>query len=119
VRFALGVNTTSLIEPLTAEGAPVAWKPAVEPVVADVSAIAVLERAPHPAAAVLFVDWSLSDAGQAVLAELDELGVRSLAGLDLEYTLLDAAEVAAGFEEWSDRFEQLVRLGEIREVEEG
>jgi iron(III) transport system substrate-binding protein len=115
--FELGVNTTSIINLMAADGAPVAWKPAVEPVVADISAIAVLRRAPHPATAVLFVDWSLSDDGQAVLAELSDLGVAGLADLGLDYVLLDATEVAAQFDEWSARFEQLARLGEVREVE--
>jgi iron(III) transport system substrate-binding protein len=116
--FELGVNATSLVDGLAAEGAPIAWQPPVEPVVAGISGAGVLSTAAHPAAAVLFVDWLMSD-GQAALAEINDVGVTELDDLGMEYVLLDPAELAASFDGWSERFEQLARLGEVREVEEG
>jgi hypothetical protein len=67
---------------------------------------------------VLFVDWLMSD-GQAALAEINDVGVSELDDLGIDYVLLDPAELAASFDGWSERFEQLARLGEVREVEEG
>jgi iron(III) transport system substrate-binding protein len=48
-----------------AKGAPIAWVP-LEPVVANLNAAAMSRQAPHPNAALLFLDFVLSDAGQQV-----------------------------------------------------
>jgi ABC-type Fe3+ transport system substrate-binding protein len=48
------------------KGAPVAWVP-LDPVVANVGQLGILKDAAHPAAAMLFVDFMTSAAGQKVL----------------------------------------------------
>src|SRR3954465_3060630 len=40
------------------EGAPVAWTPAVEPVILRQNGVGLLENAKHPAAAALFAEWA-------------------------------------------------------------
>ncbi|MEA2906938.1 MAG: iron(III) transport system substrate-binding protein [Alphaproteobacteria bacterium] len=52
------------------KGAPVDWV-AVEPVVGRPQALAVAKNAPHPNAALLFVDFLLSPEGQKLLNDLD------------------------------------------------
>jgi hypothetical protein len=47
------------------------------------------------------------------------MGIRGLADLGIPYVIFDPVEFAADFDEWSARFEQLARLGEVREGEEG
>jgi iron(III) transport system substrate-binding protein len=47
------------------KNAPVKWAP-LEPVVANVGEVNLAAKAPHPYAAVLFIDWMLSD-GQKIL----------------------------------------------------
>jgi iron(III) transport system substrate-binding protein len=116
--FDLGVNATSIIDFMAADGAPVAWEPTVQPAVASISAMGPLAEAPHPAAAVLFVDWALSERGQATF-ELNEMGIQGLADLGIPYVIFDPVEFAADFDEWSARYEQLAQLGEVREDEEG
>lgn len=51
-----------------AQGSPVGWKP-VEPVIANVGQLGILKDAPHPAAALLFIDFLTGSAGQKVLAK--------------------------------------------------
>jgi ABC-type Fe3+ transport system substrate-binding protein len=48
------------------KGAPVAWVP-LDPVVANVGQLGILTNTPHPASAMLFIDFLTSPAGQKVL----------------------------------------------------
>jgi iron(III) transport system substrate-binding protein len=48
-----------------AKGAPIAWQP-LEPVIAVPTALALAVNAPHPNAAMLYVDFALSKAGQEI-----------------------------------------------------
>ncbi|HEX5496722.1 MAG TPA: extracellular solute-binding protein [Mycobacteriales bacterium] len=50
------------------KGAPVAWKPAVEPIIIRPNGLGLMARPRHPAAALLWTDWVLTD-GQKVIAK--------------------------------------------------
>ena len=52
-----------------ADGAPLEWQPAVEPLVALPDGIAIAQDAQNPATALLFIDFILTD-GQEILADL-------------------------------------------------
>jgi iron(III) transport system substrate-binding protein len=54
------------VEKLKQKGAPVEWFP-LSPVIAQFKTVAMLRKAPHPHAAVLFYDFMLNE-GQALLA---------------------------------------------------
>ena len=69
-----------------------------EPVVAGVSGIGVPTPAMHRAAWALCVDRMIREPRHAAVARSTTL---------------------ACFEEWSERFEQLTRLGEVRKAEHG
>jgi iron(III) transport system substrate-binding protein len=56
------------VERLTVKGAPIKWK-AVRPTFGRPNAIGVAKRAPHPHAALVFVDFMLSKEGQTILKE--------------------------------------------------
>jgi iron(III) transport system substrate-binding protein len=56
------------IERLMVKGAPVKWK-ALNPTFGRPNAIGVARKAPHPHAALLFVDFMLSKQGQTILKE--------------------------------------------------
>jgi iron(III) transport system substrate-binding protein len=56
------------VERLIVKGAPVKWK-AIPPTFGRPNAIGVAKRAPHPHAAMLFVDFMLSKEGQTILKE--------------------------------------------------
>lgn len=49
-----------------AKGSPVAWVP-LDPVVANVGQLGILANTPHPASAMLFIDWLTSTPGAKVL----------------------------------------------------
>jgi ABC-type Fe3+ transport system substrate-binding protein len=58
------------------QGAPIEWVP-LEPVVVIVNSIMLAQRAPHPAAARLFIDFLLSKTAQLKLREMSRIPSRS------------------------------------------
>jgi iron(III) transport system substrate-binding protein len=56
-------------------GAPIDWV-SLEPTVAQIDSVMVSAQSPHPNAARLFVDFALSEEGQSVLAEVQQIPVR-------------------------------------------
>jgi len=57
------------------QGAPIEWVP-LEPVVVIVNTVSLAQRAPHPAAARLLIDFLLSKAGQVKLREMSRIPSR-------------------------------------------
>ncbi len=109
--FALGENTTSVIDRLAKKGAPVAWQPPVEPVLVTFTGPALPQNPPHPAKAVLFIDWMLSQAGQDALAAADVNPSSGFDDLDFETITLDVDEYVTNQDTWNDRFDRLISLG--------
>ena len=58
------------------QGAPIEWVP-LEPVVVIINCLCVAQRAPHPAAARLFIDFLLSKTAQMKLREMSRIPSRS------------------------------------------
>jgi ABC-type Fe3+ transport system substrate-binding protein len=58
------------------QGAPIEWVP-LEPVVVIVNSISIAQRAPHAAAAKLFIDFLLSKTAQTKLREMSRIPSRS------------------------------------------
>ena len=56
------------VERLTVKGAPIKWK-AIQPTFGRPNAIGVARKAPHPNAAMVFIDFMLSKEGQTILKE--------------------------------------------------
>jgi iron(III) transport system substrate-binding protein len=112
--FDIGVNYLHIVENLAAEGAPLAWQPAVEPVFPRANGVGLVKGAQHPASAMLFYDWLLAE-GQEVLRDVNTTPVRAdLGGTgDLEQVAVDLASLAAEQETWTERWDSLVRLGEV------
>ena len=104
------------VEKSKAKGAPVAWRPAQgeppQPIVIQANGMAVMENAPHPAAATLFMDYALSDEGQEIIVGEVLIGAREggedpLAGLDV--IPLPAEELVSEGKEWEERYAELLR----------
>ena len=96
-------------EQLKKKGAPRDWF-AIEPAVAISDGIAVMKKAPHPHAALLFYDFMLSE-GQAILAKKDF--VPSSRALDSPLTkgpihFLDPAQVIDQQEKWSKLYDEII-----------
>ena len=68
-QFAVAVSVYShTVDKAAKKGAPVAWKPAVEPVILRPNGLALMAEPRHPAAALLWTDWVLTE-GQKVIAD--------------------------------------------------
>jgi iron(III) transport system substrate-binding protein len=96
-------------ESLKRRGAPIDWVP-VEPVVGRPQGIGVARNAPHPHAALLFVDFVLSPQGQELLNSMGRVPVSSKVKTDLnrfEYTMVDAVTVLDEQERWNKLWEGL------------
>jgi len=104
VPFALTVYNY-MPEAARRKGAPIDWI-ALEPAVARSNAIGIARRAPHPNAALLFLDYMLTDA-QELLASLDYVPVKSGASTplkDLRIQIIDPVVMLEGREKWSRLF---------------
>ncbi|MET8805870.1 extracellular solute-binding protein [Streptomyces sp. NPDC004546] len=68
-QFSVALSVYShTVDKAARKGAPVAWRPAVEPVILRPNGIALMSRPRHPAAALLWTDWVLTK-GQRIIAE--------------------------------------------------
>jgi iron(III) transport system substrate-binding protein len=108
----ISAYTQNIDTPAT-KGAPVSWRPAsgqpVQPITLRPNGIATMKHASHPAAAILFTDFLLTD-GQKVLKSVNRIPSVTtegdpLAGLEL----IEAPEkdLLANSAEWSDRYQQV------------
>lgn len=96
------------VSQLNHDGAPVEAF-ALPPELARFQGTGMSNHAPHPYAAVLFLDWLLSD-GQEILAKRDffpsNIKVKPLP--DVKLTFMDPAQVLDGNEKWQKLFNDLI-----------
>jgi len=98
------------VERLAVKGAPVKWKP-LSPTFGRPNAIGVAKRAPHPHAAMLFVDFMLSKEGQEIIKERNRVPSSNAVDSPLNkfpYQMIDPVitlDEATKWEKlWSDLF---------------
>lgn len=80
--FPLALVHASEIEKEKQDGAPVEWVRTLDPVVTSPSQVGISAKAPHPAAARLFVDFLLSKEGQSAIQSRGRVPARADLGLD-------------------------------------
>jgi len=88
-------------EQLRRKGAPIAWFP-LAPLISMPNSISIASTAPHPHAAVLFLDFMLSDA-QKILAERDYVVTSTKVASPLDRSglkVLDSAKTLADGHKW-------------------
>jgi iron(III) transport system substrate-binding protein len=98
------------------KGAPVAWKiqgKPIEPVVLRPNGAGLLKSAKHPAAAMLFLDFLLTD-GQAIIAGANRIGAiptadDPLAGV--QTASVPEEELLANAKQWSDAYKRITDAG--------
>jgi ABC-type Fe3+ transport system substrate-binding protein len=98
-------------EQLKRKGAPIDWF-ALAPLVSMLNAVSVPNTAPHPHAAMLFLDFMLSDA-QTILAERDYVVTSSKVAAPLDRAalrLLDTARILADGDKWQRLYSGVISL---------
>ena len=96
-------------ESLKKRGAPIDWVP-MKPVVARPQGIAVGRDAPHPNAALAFVDFVLSPEGQQILAGMGRAPVSNKVTTELgkfDYTMVDPVTLLDEQDKWVKEWERL------------
>lgn len=94
------------------KGAPIDWF-VMEPVVSSPSGVAVVQRAPHPNAALLFYDYMLSVEGQHALVSMNYVPtnakVPSPLG-ELQIKIVDSASALDQSDKWNKSYDEVVKL---------
>jgi iron(III) transport system substrate-binding protein len=88
-------------------GAPIEWY-VIPPGIARFLGTGVLRRAPHPHAAILFLDFMLSDA-QKLLLDRDFMPTNmKVQPLQIPFKVIDPAQMLDEAEKWSKLYDQIV-----------
>jgi iron(III) transport system substrate-binding protein len=107
------------VERLAVKGAPVKWK-AINPTFGRPNAIGVAKKAPHPYAAMLFVDFMLSKEGQTILKERNR--VPSSLSVDTHlnkfpFHMIDPVITLDEYDKWEKLWNELFLKGKKLEKE--
>jgi len=103
---------------LAQDGAPVTFKPFVQPVLVRPQGIGLVYRLRHPATALLFYDFLIGPNGQKVLQENGSEPARN--GMDSPELIgakrydIDLRPIVSHFKAWSDKYDALMRLGKSK-----
>ena len=102
-----------LVRNAEAGGAPVGWTPPVEPVFSRPAGVGLVRGAKHPAAAMLFAEWLLSD-GQELYASLSLEPARADLARRLpgRRMIVDLRSLTADAKHWVDRYDRLLKLAD-------
>jgi iron(III) transport system substrate-binding protein len=107
------------VERLLVKGAPVKWKP-LQPTFGRPNAIGVARRAPHPHAALLFVDFLLSRDGQTILKERNRVPASRSVDTHLNkfpFQMIDPVITLDESEKWERLWSDLFLKGKKLEKE--
>lgn len=94
---------------LIERGAPIAWKP-LQPAFGQPSSVGLARRAPHPNAALLFIDFLLSREGQEILRDHKRVPSSRAVASPLnkfDYRLIDPAITLDEWDKWSRLWSEL------------
>jgi iron(III) transport system substrate-binding protein len=108
--FPLALVHAAEIDKQRQDGAPLDWVRTLDPVISSPSQVAIAAKAPHPAAARLFVDFLLSEEGQRAIAARGRVPARTdlaaAAPLKVHYV---SARLAADFNRYEREFRDIFR----------
>jgi iron(III) transport system substrate-binding protein len=106
-------NYSYIVEGLKKDGAPVEWLPPVQPIISRANGVGLVRNADDPAASVLFVEWLLSKQGQKLLAQssLDVARKDLATAKGAKEIRVDIPDFVAHEDEWTSRYDELIKLG--------
>jgi iron(III) transport system substrate-binding protein len=97
------------VENLKKKGAPINWKP-LQPTIARAQSIGLSKNAPHPHAALLFVDFILSNEGQQIVKAGGNVPISTSVDSPLknfDYQLMNPADVVDEWDNWNKQWTTL------------
>lgn len=114
-QFAVALSVYShTVDKAAAKGAPVAWRPAVDPVIMRPNGVALMSHPRHPAAALLWTDWVLGDGQKIIAQSLRIPAAKEVPGFKdpvppgtTTYSLSKTAETDG--KKWSNAYDALLR----------
>lgn len=99
------------VDRMAADGAPITWQPAVEPIYVEPVGAGLAMCAAHPAAALLFYEWVATD-GQDEMAALHRVTTPEFAAggrlEGLELLLIDYGAYVDERQRWESEFHELI-----------
>jgi iron(III) transport system substrate-binding protein len=101
-------------ERLKVKGAPIAWK-ALNPTFGRPNGVSVVKNAPHPHAALLFVDFMLSLEGQKLIQKVNRVPASNKVDSslnDFPYQMIDPVVVIDEADKWEKRWSELFLQGQ-------
>ena len=101
-------------ERLKVKGAPIDWKP-LTPTFGRPNGVSVAKQAPHPHAALLFVDFMLSIEGQKLLQKRNRVPASNKVDSklnDFPYEMIDPVVVIDEADKWEKRWSELFLKGQ-------
>jgi iron(III) transport system substrate-binding protein len=101
-------------ERLKVKGAPIDWKP-LKPTFGRPNGVSVAKNAPHPHAALLFVDFMLSLEGQKLLQKRNRVPASNKVDSNLNdfpYEMIDPVVVIDEADKWEKRWSELFLKGQ-------
>lgn len=118
-QFGITVSSYShTIDKAADKGAPVSWRPAsgkpIQPVVVRPNGVALVKTAAHPAAAMLFAEWELTE-GQKILEDAFRIGAipnKADPLVGLEVISVPEQELLTNAKKWDDLYAEIIRLGQ-------
>ncbi len=107
-------NFTHIVDRATKDGAPITWKPVVEPAFLRAQGMGIAANSRRPATAALFIQWALTDA-QELYAQNGwppaQTSLQSQEGF--EQVVMDVKAIAADEKRWAAEYDHLVRRGTV------
>jgi iron(III) transport system substrate-binding protein len=105
------------VERLTVKGSPIRWK-VLAPTFGRPAAIGVAKRAPHPHAAMLFVDFMLSREGQQIIKDRNRVPTSTAIDTQLNkfpYEMIDPVVVLDETQKWEKLWSEIFLKGKAIE----
>jgi iron(III) transport system substrate-binding protein len=95
------------VEQLKKSGAPIEWT-VIPPGISRFLGTGVMRRAPHPHAAILFLDFMLSDAQRLLLGREFTPTNMKVKPLEIPFKVIDPAQMLDDGDKWAKLFDQIV-----------
>lgn len=114
-QFAVATSVYShTVDKAAKKGAPVAWKPATDPIIIRPNGLGLMARPRHPAAALLWTDWVLTDGQKVIAKSLRIPAATNVPGFDnpippgaTVYNM--PGSVVDGSKKWNTAYDNLLR----------